>query len=130
DFCATTHCQRVDLKAVTAHLDGIAEETTGEMLWFEGKPAFACYTRDCGGRSEDAGAVWPDLAASYLKSHDDPYCQRSGGGRWQWSGTSQEILSALLESGLRGPRTLREIALKQTTASGRAQVLALIGDGE
>ena len=53
DFCATTHCQRVDLKAVTPHLEAIAEETAGEMLWFEGKPAFACYTRDCGGRSED-----------------------------------------------------------------------------
>jgi stage II sporulation protein D len=130
DFCATTHCQRVDPKAVTAHLEAIADETAGELLWFEGKPAFACYTRDCGGRSEDAGAVWPDLAAAYLRSHDDPYCQRSGGARWQWSGTGQEILSALQESGLHAPRTLREIALKQTTASGRAQVLALIGDGE
>jgi len=130
DFCATTHCQRVDLKAVTPHLEALADETAGEMLWFEGKPAFACYTRDCGGRSEDAGAVWPDLAAAYLKSHDDPYCQRSGGARWQWSGTAQEIFAALRESGLHAPRTLREIALKQTTASGRARVLALIGDGE
>jgi stage II sporulation protein D len=129
DFCATTHCQRVDLKAVTPRFNAIADETAGEMLWFEGKTAFACYTRDCGGRSEDAGAVWPDLAASYLKIHDDPYCLRSGGGHWQWSATTGEILAALQESGLRAPRTLREIALKQTTASGRAQVLELIGDG-
>ena len=47
DFCATTHCQRVNLKAITPRFDAIADATAGELLWFEGKPAFACYTRDC-----------------------------------------------------------------------------------
>jgi stage II sporulation protein D len=130
DFCSTTHCQRVDLKAVTQRLEGVTEDTAGELLWFEGKPVFACYTRDCGGRTEDAGAVWPDLAASYLRSHEDPYCLRLGGSSWQWAGTPQDILSALKQSELRAPRTLEQIAFRQTTASGRAHVLALIGGGE
>jgi stage II sporulation protein D len=130
DFCGTTHCQRVDLKAVTARLEGIAEDTAGELLWYEGKPAFACYARDCGGRTEDAGAVWPDLAASYLKSHEDPYCLRSGGSAWQWAGTPQDILNALRQSELRTPRVLEQISFRQTTASGRAHILALIGDGQ
>ena len=130
DFCSTTHCQRVDLKAVTARLEGVAEDTAGEMLWFEGKPAFACYTQDCGGRTEDASAVWPDLAASYLKSHEDPYCVRLGGAAWQWAGTPRDILVALKQSELRAPKVLEQIAVRQTTASGRAHVLALIGGGE
>jgi len=130
DFCATTHCQRVDVKAVTAHLQSIADDTSGELLWFDGKPAFACYTRDCGGRTEDAAAVWPDLAAHYLRSHDDPYCRRAGAPRWQWSGTPLAIVSALQHSGLRAPRRLDEIAVKDTTSSGRAQVLTLIGNGQ
>ena len=128
DFCATTHCQRIDLNAVTTRLANIADNTSGELLWFEGKPAFSCYTRDCGGRTEDAHAVWPDLAAPYLNSHDDPYCMRSGGSHWQWTGNAQEILSALQQSDLHAPRTLQDIAIKQATPSGRAQVLTLSGD--
>jgi stage II sporulation protein D len=129
DFCATTHCQRVDLKAVSGRLQGIADETAGELLWYAGKPAFACYTRDCGGRTESAGAIWPDLDAPYLTSHDDPYCQRSGPLRWRWSGPAREILRALQQSGLRAPPSLDAIAVRQTTASGRARVLTLMGDG-
>ena len=43
DLCATTHCQRLDLDAVTPRLASLAAQTSGELLWFEGKPAFACY---------------------------------------------------------------------------------------
>jgi len=32
DFCATTHCQRVDMEAITPRLESIAEETAGEFL--------------------------------------------------------------------------------------------------
>src|SRR5690242_17531281 len=40
DFCATTHCQRVEPDAITPRLEAIAAATAGELLWFEGKPAF------------------------------------------------------------------------------------------
>lgn len=129
DFCSTTHCQRVDPRAVTTRLSSIADSTSGELLWFEGKPAFAAYTRDCGGRSEEASAVWPDLAEPYLKVHDDSYCARSGGSAWRWSGNSVEISAALEQSELHGPRGLREVLVRETTASGRARTLDLVGDG-
>ena len=90
------------------------------MLWFEGKPAFTCYTRDCGGRTEDAGAVWPDLAASYLKSHDDPYCTRGGAGRWFWNGDPAQIGEALRRSQLRAPAAVERITIAERTESGRA----------
>ena len=130
DFCATTHCQRAEPKAITPRLQSIADETSGELLWFEGKPAFACYTRDCGGRTEDAAALWPDLAAPYLRSHDDPYCRRAKSAPWFWSGIGGEILAALHDSGLRGPHRLDSITFGSRTPSGRAAVLILAGEGQ
>jgi stage II sporulation protein D len=122
DFCATTHCQRVDLDAVTSRLVDVVGESAGELLWFQGKPAFACYTRDCGGRTEDAAAVWPNLAAPYLKSHEDPYCPRE---QWQWSADPMKVVDALRRAGLRVPPRLNQIAIVQRTASGRARTLSL-----
>ena len=130
DFCATTHCQRMDLEAVTARIESIAEQTAGELLWFEGKPAFTCYARDCGGRTEDAAAVWPDLAASYLRSHDDPYCSHAGGAPWQWNADPLQVAEALRRSQLRTPARVERIAIAERTASGRARTLLLSGGGE
>jgi stage II sporulation protein D len=123
DFCATTHCQRVDMDAVTPRLTSIAEETAGELIWFEGKPAFTPYTRDCGGRTEDA-------AEPYLKVHPDVYCARAGTEVWQWDADPVRIVKALASSGLRAPQTLGSITVVSRTASGRALALSLAGAGE
>jgi stage II sporulation protein D len=130
DFCATTHCQRLDLEAVTPRIESIAAETAGELLWFGGKVAFTCYARDCGGRTEDVAAVWPELAASYLKSHDDPYCTHAGGAPWQWNADPLQVMEALRRSQLRAPPRLERIAIAERTASGRARTLLLSGGGE
>jgi stage II sporulation protein D len=134
DFCATTHCQHLDLAAITPRLEGIAQETAGELLWFKGKPAFACYTRDCGGRSEDAAAIWPEEAAPYLKSHDDPYCMHAGGvpsgGAWQWNADPRQVADALGRALLRTPHKLERISIETATPSGRARTLVLEGAGE
>ena len=127
DLCATTHCQRVDPDAVTPRLASLAAQTSGELLWFEGKPAFACYSRSCGGATEDARAVWPDLRAPFLRSHPDPYCPRQPAAEWHWSAPAAEIASALRQSHLRAPAEITAIAIAQRTASGRVQVLALVG---
>jgi len=130
DLCDTTHCQRLDVNAVTPRLEAAAASTAGEMLWFEGKPAFTPYTRDCGGRTEDAAAVWPDLAAPYLKSHPDEYCTRAGASAWQWNADPRKVLEALQRSGLRGPHELEHVSILNRTDSGRASLLLLTGRGE
>jgi stage II sporulation protein D len=130
DLCATTHCQRLDPDAVTPRLVSLAAQTAGELLWFEGKPAFACYSRSCGGTTEDARAVWPDLRAPFLHSHADPYCARQGADEWHWSARAAEIAAALAKSHLRAPAQISSIAVAQRTGSGRARVLALAGTGE
>ena len=130
DFCSTTHCQRVDLNGITPRLTAIAAATAGELLWYRGKPAFTPYSRDCGGRTEDARVVWPDLAAPYLTSRADPYCARGGSSVWQWSADAVRIVAALQHAQLRTPRVLERIAIAQRTPSGRALNLMLSGAGE
>lgn len=131
DLCDTTHCQRIDSKQVTARLSAAAAATAGELLWYQGKPAFSYYTRDCGGQSEDARSVWPDAAAPYLRSRLDPYCLRNGGAsHWHWEGDPREIAAALQQSGLRVPAMLERVSIVEHTPSNRAQMLMLTGRGE
>jgi stage II sporulation protein D len=126
DFCATTHCQHIELQSITPRLEEAAAATMGEMLWYQGKPAFTCYTRDCGGRTEDGAAVW-NLSAPYLKSHADPYCAAA---KWRWEANPRQIMEALRQSQLRAPQTVERVEVVERTASGRAQTLALRGGGE
>ncbi|MGH9657806.1 MAG: SpoIID/LytB domain-containing protein, partial [Bryobacteraceae bacterium] len=75
DFCETTHCQDAQTRGVTDRHRAAAAETEGELLWHNGSPAAAYYTRNCGGRSESAAAVWGE-AAPYLVSRADEFCPR------------------------------------------------------
>jgi stage II sporulation protein D len=124
DLCDTTHCQRLDRAHVTARIDDAVSDTAGELLWYAGKPAFTPYTRDCGGRTEDAGAVWPDLAAPYLKSHPDTWCTRQ---HWEVSLDATQIAGALKRSSLRAPGHLDRISILDRTPAGRASTLLLTG---
>ena len=127
DFCATTHCQRLELGSATAQSRQAAQATGGELLWFEGKPVMAVYTRDCGGESESAGAVWPEAQAPYLIARADPYCTRHGAAGWSWTARPDELAAALRASGLRAPEGFERVMVAGRTASGRAQRLELIG---
>lgn len=129
DFCATTHCQRAVLKDINARFTEAAEATKGLLLWYESRPAFSVYTRNCGGRSERASDVWPDVRAPYLKVHDDPYCVRHGSQAWSWGATAQAIQEALAASKLRVPEHLAQVTVLEQTASGAARVLQLSGRG-
>jgi stage II sporulation protein D len=126
DFCSTTHCQHIELQSITPRLEEAAAATIGEMLWYQAKPAFTCYTRDCGGRTEDGAAVW-NLSAPYLKSHEDPYCAAS---KWRWEANPRQIVEALRQSRLRAPEMVESVEVVERTASGRAQTLALRGAGQ
>jgi stage II sporulation protein D len=129
DFCDTTHCQRLQLDGVPPRVAAAASDTEGELVWFQGKPAFTTYARDCGGRTEAAAAVWPDQAAPYLAAHEDPYCVRAGSSAWQWSGDARQIAQALLRSSLRAPQTIETARVEERTPSGRARTVALSGAG-
>jgi stage II sporulation protein D len=127
DLCDTTHCQRLDRAGVTPRIDAAVSDTAGELLWYAGKPAFTPYTGDCGGKTEDAAAVWPDLAAPYLKSHPDTWCTRQAGSHWQISLDAAQIADALTRSSLRTPGHPDRISILDRTPSGRASTLLLSG---
>jgi stage II sporulation protein D (peptidoglycan lytic transglycosylase) len=120
DFCETTHCQRLDLSAIDDRATKAAAATEGELLWFEGKPAFSVYSRNCGGRTD----VWPDLVVPYLKVQRDPYCAPA---TWTWMATSRQLILALKASGLSVPEDLVDVSVLERTASGRARTLVLVG---
>jgi stage II sporulation protein D len=130
DVCGTTHCQLLDLNSLTPRFEKAADTTAGEIVWFEGKPAFACYSRDCGGKTEDAQSIWPGTSAPYLRAHGDPYCERAGRSKWQWLAPATDLVNALRRSGLKVPETLDQITVLRRTATGRAQIVSLAGAGE
>ena len=121
DFCSTTHCQR--FVPASDRATKAVRATAGEVLWYEGKPAFSVYSRSCGGKTEAVGAVWPDVDASYLNSHADPFCSRV----WSWSASAEQIRDALVQGGLKVPQKLNGITVVKRTGSGRAQTLSLDG---
>jgi stage II sporulation protein D len=130
DLCDKTHCQRLDLKAVTARLAAAAASTASELLLYQGRPAIAYYHLDCGGRTEDVRAVWPEDTAPYLTSHADPYCVRRKGSAWHWDSSLGDLSATLQRAGLRTPKTIERVTIEQRTPSGRSQMLALTGAGE
>ena len=121
DFCSTTHCQRFDLDGIDTHLRNIAAATAGELLWFQGKPAFALYSRDCGGIIEKGKNL------SYLPMKTDPYCTRNAGLHWTWTADPRQIVGALRAAGLKTPDLLVHIAVLDRTSSNRLQTIALDG---
>lgn len=128
DFCATTHCQRADLHAISAELTRAAAATAGELLWFEGKPAFAVYSRDCGGQTASIADLWPDIRAPYLVTHSDPYCSRHTLASWSWTASTAEITAVLRAHQLSVPHRLERIVISERTTSHRARTLELIGE--
>src|SRR5260370_6177839 len=116
DCCDTTHCQDLRIGAVTGRLRQAAGSTEGELLWFAGSPASTFYGKDCGGVTEAAALVWPDLKAPYLKGHDDPHYRTSG---WTSAILKQELHNALTASGIRVPRRLDSLRIVERTPSGR-----------
>ena len=130
DFCATTHCQRFTISTVTPRLIAAAQASAGELLWSKGRLAFSTYSRDCGGETESATVVWPELDAAYLSVHPDAYCRRSNGTNWPWAMQASIIADALRQSGLQAPPHLRSISILARTSSGRASVLLLEGDAQ
>ncbi len=126
DVCDKTHCQRLDMKAVTPRLTEIAKATAGQLVLYRNQPAATYFHRDCGGKTENVRAVWPEENAPYLMSHADPYCQRKP---WHWDASLSDLAGALTQSGLRAPLPLQRVAISKRSSSDRAQQLRLTGAG-
>ena len=129
DLCDTTHCQRLRPDLVNARLTAAARDTAGELLWYEGAPAHAFYSQDCGGMTEGAASVWPDEAHPYLPSLKDSYCTRQGRTGWQYAVSPTALRAALEKAGLNAPARIDAVEVSRRTESGRASEILLRGEG-
>ncbi len=129
DVCDTTHCQDLRLSGITSRMRQIAESTSGEVLWYNGRPAATYYHADCGGMTEDARFVIGDdePPMPYLIQHSDVYCIRHGIMQWQSEITKRDLQRALTADGFTVPGTLRSISVVQRTPSGRIETVRVVG---
>ena len=129
DVCDTTHCQDLRLSGISSHMRQIAESTSGEILWYDGKPAATYYHANCGGTTEDGRIILgeDEAPAPYLKQHSDAYCVRNGVMQWQSEVTKRDLERALATDGITVPGTLRSVAVVQRTPSGRVETLRVTG---
>lgn len=134
DFCSLTHCQffRPPLEPAESNSAALSEavtKTAGVVLKFHGQLIDAYYGAHCGGTTEAAGNVWPDRSAPYLRSVSDPYCASGAAAAWRQTISLADLTVVLRELpgvSFRGP--LRDIAVANQDASGRARTLRLVGN--
>ncbi len=127
DFCDTTHCQVVRWNSKNPRARAAVEATSGEILQFEGAPARTYYHQNCGGMVAASNEIWPDIFATYLRGHTDPYCVVSGDLKWESVIALADVDAALRAAALAPPRGWTEIEIAGRSASGRAQKLRLAG---
>jgi len=121
DFCDTTHCQYLRLDGRSARLRAAVEATEGELLWYQGAPAAAFHHGHCGGMTEAAADVWPEMRAPYLRAQSDTYCTATGRANWSSEVGKDDLRRAL---GLGGPVALE---ILRRLPSGRVAEVRLGG---
>lgn len=127
DFCDTTHCQVVRWNSRNPRARAAVEATSGEILEFDGAPARTYYHQNCGGMVAASNEIWPDIFATYLRGHSDPYCVVSGDLKWESVIALADVDAALRAAALAPPKGWTEIEIAGRSASGRAQKLRLAG---
>jgi stage II sporulation protein D len=124
DMCDSTHCQALRLADTSAPWRAAAEDTEGELLWYEGEPAFAYHHASCGGMLED-GRVMLGRAVPYLRQKEDAVCAGAG-SQWDAQIERTELRRALTAAGFRlGPQD--GVAVTDRDNSGRARRVVIDG---
>jgi stage II sporulation protein D len=97
DLCNTTGCQVYKGFSVEAQSANKAvDDTKGQMVTYNGKPAQVFYFSSSGGRTEDVQYVWGSQIP-YLKSVEDKYeSGRSWNYTWESTYTANEIKQIML----------------------------------
>ena len=129
-LCDSTHCQALRLGQARPEVERAVRETAGETLWFGGQRADVYYTQHCGGMSEAAGDVWPAEHVSYLAgNHADPYCLRRSPAEWQARIDLTRLSGIFRAQGWRTPSPISALRVTKRSASGRAELLEVTGQG-
>lgn len=102
------------------------EATRGLVVTAGGQLVVTYYHTVCGGRTEEADAVWPAAKSPALRSVECGYCRRAPQFRWTTILTADEVVRALAGAGVEvGPVT--ELATDLRNRSGRVTTVAVRG---
>lgn len=104
-------------------INRVIRETQNEVLTDDnGRPLKAYFHSDCGGRTEEASAVWGH--SDKLGTVSDKHCSLNRKSEWREAMSSEELgreLSKYFD--LPDTMALNNIAVKSRSASGRAHIL-------
>jgi len=131
-LCDSTQCQAIQFGAVSEKVADAVRATAGETLWYGARRAEVLYSENCGGMTEEAGALWPALAEThYLKSHPDPYCIRHGVLSWHTEIPLTDLAAVGTREGWKLPAQIVRARITQRSVSHRALRITLTGaDGK
>lgn len=128
NLCTTTYTQvykgySVEKPATNKAVD----DTKGEIVTYNDKPAAIFYFSSSGGKTEDVKNVWGSEDYPYLVSVDDPYeSGKSWHYNWQVSYTAQKISEIMTNRGFKLGSILGVYITKRSEA-GRATELVVKG---
>ena len=127
DLCDSTHCQALRLGSIPPQIEEAVRATAGETLWYGSNRATAFYTQNCGGETETAKNVWPQLQAPYLAAHSDPYCIRHASSAWHAELALADVQAIFRNEGWRLPERLNGVSITKHTPEGRALEVEFVG---
>jgi stage II sporulation protein D len=129
ELCDSTECEAMRMEGVTSSIEDAVRATAGETLWFGARRAEVFFSQNCGGSTEDAGAVWPRLGGvPYLRSHTDPYCVRRDLAAWHTEVPLAKFADIARAEGWRVPANIVTARVTERSASHRALRVAFTGD--
>jgi stage II sporulation protein D len=133
DLCSTTHCQlyepaRLDASRWAGAVRDAIGRTSGEALWFAGRPAQILFHADCGGHTSNASAVWGGAAPPYLAGMRDSGPAAAAHTEWTFDATNGALRRALdADSRTAVGDTLDKVEVAGRDAAGRAELITLRG---
>lgn len=132
NLCTTTYSQVYKGYSVEHPATNKAiEDTKGEIVTYNGKPAAVFYFSSSGGKTEDVKNVWGSDGYPYLVSVDDPY--ESGTSwhyNWQVSYTAKKIGEIMADRGFNLGNIVGVYITKRSEAGRATEVVVKGTKGE
>ena len=128
DVCAGTDCQvYYGRNRSTPMTDAAADNTAGEMIYYNGKPAdTVVYCSSNGGATEDAANIWS--AVPYLIGKRDPYEAKISIPNYNWAVTyTADELTWILEQKGYSIGTVKNVYVSEFTPMGNVSKVTFEG---
>ena len=126
DLCDTQDCQvygGYDWENIRSN--AAVDETSGDVLRFDGKLVNTFYHSASGGHTENSENVWNE-SLPYLRGVDDEFSLGSPNDKWQLIMSKDELLKKLLDNGIDVGEIL-SIDIMKVSENGRVTELMISG---